>query len=78
NSIQFFLKVVEYAVHGFQWIIVSSITAVFDYSYRWNENVQYGLLVLYIGAYQDLAAVGTIKILVQRERPVENVDDQVY
>ncbi|GMT03833.1 hypothetical protein PENTCL1PPCAC_26007, partial [Pristionchus entomophagus] len=73
-----FLKVIEYAVHGFPWIIVSSITAVFAYSYRWNENLQYGLLVLNIGLLLDLAAVGAIKILVQRERPVENVDDQVF
>uniref|UniRef100_A0A8R1Z7Z3 Phosphatidic acid phosphatase type 2/haloperoxidase domain-containing protein n=1 Tax=Pristionchus pacificus TaxID=54126 RepID=A0A8R1Z7Z3_PRIPA len=72
------LKVIEYAVHGFPWIIVSSITAVFAYAYRWNENVQYGLLVLNIGLLVDLAAVGLVKIIVQRERPVENVDDQVF
>ncbi|GMT34777.1 hypothetical protein PFISCL1PPCAC_26074, partial [Pristionchus fissidentatus] len=77
-SVRPFLKVIEYAVHGFPWIIVSTITAVFAYSYRWNESVQYGLLVLNIGLLVDLAAVGTIKILVQRERPFENVDDQVF
>ncbi|GMR33983.1 hypothetical protein PMAYCL1PPCAC_04178, partial [Pristionchus mayeri] len=73
-----FLKMIEYAVHGFPWIIVSSVTAVFAYAYRWNENLQYGLLVLNIGLLADLAAVGAIKICVQRERPAENVDDQVF
>ncbi|KHN82880.1 Presqualene diphosphate phosphatase [Toxocara canis] len=78
NDTRQWFKLMEWAVHGIPWLIVSSV--IFLVLMRENADVEvtHKFAVLIFGLCIDLIAVGIIKLAVRRNRPVYNKDDQVY
>ncbi|KJH48608.1 PAP2 family protein [Dictyocaulus viviparus] len=77
NSKRDVLLWVEYLMSGLPWIIGSSLAVVYAVSDRWDINTLHKLVILNIGLLADLCIVGVLKLIIQRPRPVNNIDDLV-
>ncbi|KAH7718585.1 PAP2 superfamily protein [Aphelenchoides avenae] len=73
---RYIFLLMEWAAHGIPWLLASTGCVWLSHRNKWNPRDQWRALVLLFGILLDLAAIGIIKLVVQRQRPPYDRDDQ--
>ncbi|CAI4233295.1 unnamed protein product [Auanema sp. JU1783] len=66
----------EWTFHGAIWIAGSALALITAYGKKYPEDTQFHLLVMFAGLLIDLIGCGIIKLVVRRERPAENEENE--